>query len=483
MTPTMDLSSVGNAAIRFASDFLDGGFGDTAEVEVSIDGGATWTSVWKAAGSAPGPSTVTADMSFAAGHANVQARFHYSAFFGLWWEVDDVAIGPVACATLPGGLVVGSVSNANTGLGLSGATVTALADGSSTTTAPAPEQGDGYYSIFAAGSGSQDFEAAAELHTSLTKSASITPDTVVRLDFALAAGLLDASPRPLSATVSPGGTQIVTLDVSNAGTGDGTFLLHEVDVPPPADSEPVFAGIEDRREDRKLFRTGWFGATESALAVTQSVTQSNDSTNVPLAVGAGNLVGSFAVDLEGAYGLAYDTSVDRLWITNSSFAGDPINAIIGDGLEYQYQPDGTQTGETIDVGPVWYGDGTYNARTGMIWQPDIAYKVTSPAQCLVEIDPVTKVVTGKQICGPWSNFPPLDRPGLRLRHRHLLRRRCVRWHHAGRWRRQRRRFGLHRASDLGARVQPDHAASVCRRSFVPRRSTFTSSTRTTVTRC
>ena len=232
VTPTMDLSSVGNAAIRFASDFLDGGFGDTAEVEVSIDGGATWTSVWKAPGSAPGPSTVTADMSFAAGHANVQARFHYSAFFGLWWEVDDVAIGPVACSTLPGGLVVGSVSNANTGLGLSGATVTALADGSSTTTAPAPEQGDGYYSIFAAGSGSQDFEAAAELHTSLTKSASITPDTVVRLDFALAAGLLDASPRPLSATVSPGGTQIVTLDVSNAGTGDGTFLLHEVDVPP-----------------------------------------------------------------------------------------------------------------------------------------------------------------------------------------------------------------------------------------------------------
>ena len=142
--------------------------------------------------------------------------------------------------------------------------------------------------------------------------------------------------------------------------------------------------------------------------MTQSVTQSNDSTNVPLAAGAGNLVGSFAVDLEGAYGLAYDTSVDRLWITNSSFAGDPINDIIGDGLEYQYQPDGTQTGETIDVGPVWYGDGTYNARTGMIWQPDIAYKVTSPAQCLVEIDPVTKVVTGKQICGPWSNFPPLE---------------------------------------------------------------------------
>ena len=403
VTPPIDLSSIGNAAIRWANDFLDGGSGDTAEVEVSIDGGTSWTSVWKASGSIPGPGTITADMSFAAGHANVRVRFHNSAFFGLWWEVDDVAIGPVACVSLPGGLVVGTVSSANTGLGLSGATVTALADGSSTTTAPAPEQGDGYYSIFAPGSGAQDFEAAAEHHASVTKTATITPDEVARLDFALPAGLLDASPRPLSAIVNPGGTQSVTLDVTNTGTGDGRFVLHEVDVPPPPAGEPFFARIQDRLEDRKLFRRGWFGATGSTLAA--SVT--NVSMDVPPAAGAGNVVSSFEIDLEGAYGLAYDTKVNRLWITNSSFAGDPINDLIGDGLEYQYQPDGTQTGETIDIGEVWLGDGAYNARTGMIWQPNIAYTVTAPNQCLVEIDPVTKVVTGKQICGPWGNFPSL----------------------------------------------------------------------------
>ena len=109
--------------------------------------------------------------------------------------------------------MVGNVSDANTGLGLNGATVTDLADGGSATTAAAPGQGDGFYSLFAAGSGSQDFEAAAELHTSLTKNATVTPDAVVRLDFSLAAGLLDAGPRPLSAVVSPGGTQSLTLDV------------------------------------------------------------------------------------------------------------------------------------------------------------------------------------------------------------------------------------------------------------------------------
>ena len=133
--------------------------------------------------------------------------------------------------------------DANTGVGLNGATVTALADGSSTTTVASPGQGDGFYSLFVAGSGSQDFEASAALHTSLTKNAAVAANAVVRLDFALPAGLLDAGPRPLSAVVSPGGTQSVTLDVSNIGTGDGTFALHEVDVAPaaaPAPSKPAF---------------------------------------------------------------------------------------------------------------------------------------------------------------------------------------------------------------------------------------------------
>ena len=44
----MDLSSVANAAIRWANDFIDGGVRRPAEVEVSIDGGATWTNVWQA---------------------------------------------------------------------------------------------------------------------------------------------------------------------------------------------------------------------------------------------------------------------------------------------------------------------------------------------------------------------------------------------------------------------------------------------------
>ena len=91
------------------------------------------------------------------------------------------------------------------------------------------------------------------------------PNAAVRLDFSLAAGLLDASPRPLSAIVSPGGTQSLTLEVSNSGTGDGSFVIHEVDVPPtpapvPLASRPsrpsVPLGGEDLREARRRLLGG-----------------------------------------------------------------------------------------------------------------------------------------------------------------------------------------------------------------------------------
>src|SRR4029453_3587118 len=151
-----DLSASANAAIRWANDFIATGNGDLAEVDVTIDGGATWINVWKGPLSGlAGPGIQTADMSFAAAPAAVQARFHYQWFFGFWWQVDDVTIGPFNCPVLPGGLVIGNVRDANTGLGVKGATVTNLTEASSTTTAAAPEQGDGFYSLFAAGSGSQ----------------------------------------------------------------------------------------------------------------------------------------------------------------------------------------------------------------------------------------------------------------------------------------------------------------------------------------
>ena len=403
MTPPIDLTSSPNAAIQWANDFFDDVLTESlGEVDVTIDGGATWTNVWRTTQAVLGPGTVTADMTFAAGHAGVQARFHYYAFHGYWWQVDDVAIRPFSCTLLPGGLVVGNVGDANTGLGLNGATVTDLESGDTVTTVAAPGQGDGFYSLFAAGSGSQAFEASAELYISQTKNATVTPDTAVRLDFSLPAGHLDAAPRPLSAVVSPGGTQSLMLNIVNSGTGDGSFVLHEVDVPPPFQTKltrPSFVlSPEERRARRQQFSLGYLGARDSSPKMPAAP-------NVPVVGATGNLVSTFATGLVSGWGLAYDTDSNRLWVSNP----DAERAqFFGDGLDHEYMPDGTPTGNTIPYQTgVWAGDGTYNARTGMIWQTDVAYLVEAPNQCIFEIDPVTRVVTGKRICGPWGNFPGL----------------------------------------------------------------------------
>ncbi len=402
VTPPIDLSSDVNAAIRWANDFIDTGVLATADVDVTTDGGVNWTNVWHADATVAGPGTSTADLSFAAGHAGVQARFRYQGFWGWWWQVDDVAVGPFACTVLPGGLVVGNVRDANTGLGLDGATVTALSSGASATTASAPGQGVGFYSLFVAGSGSQDLEASAENHASLTKSASVAADAVVRLDFSLAAGILDAGPRPLSAMVSPGGAQSLILDVVNTGTGDGAFTLHEVDVPPPAQPMAAKPALAPSLQDRQALRRQMGLHLPDAR---RRLTLPNAPANVPQAAGAGNVVLSFPTGFAGGYGLAYDTSADRLWAANSDA---PPAGLFGDGLDHQYLPDGTDTGATIDLhgtSSQWQGDGTYNARTGMIWQTNVAYLVGEGYQCLFEIFPAAGVVTGKQICGPWSDFP------------------------------------------------------------------------------
>ena len=373
VTPTMDLSDRTSAAIQWANDYITDQFEPSVvSVDVSDDGGSNWTNVWTRESNVPGPGNQIADMSFAAGNANVAARFHYQGFFSRTWQVDDVKVGSFACAVTPGGLVVGTVSDANTGAGLTGATVENLSDGGSTTSFATPGNA-GFYSLFGDG-GSKSFEASLPAYESVTRSVTVVPGSTTRLDFALPAGSLNAAPRPLQAFVAPGTVQDLTLTLTNTGTGTGSFVIQEVGVPPAVSaSNPVSSGPAVQRPA---------------------------PTDAPeLTIGnAGEVVSSFPTGLEFGYGLVYDTSVDRLWVSNPYYPDFGIN---GDGLEHQYLPDGTDTGETIDIhdtGGIQQADGTYNGRTGMLWQVN-----NGGDNCLFEMDPVTKVVTGNKICGPWTD--------------------------------------------------------------------------------
>ena len=138
------------------------------------------------------------------------------------------------------------------------------------------------------------------------------------------------------------------------------------------------------------------------------------------------------------WGLAYDTGADRLWISNP------------DAPDFGHRATDSST-RTCPTGrrPATRSTSTRPAASGRPTGPTTRGPECSGTvnvggdMCLFEMDPVAKAVTGRKICGPWSCFAARRR--LRLRDRHLLRRRNQRGHGLPRRRlRQPSRLRVHR---------------------------------------
>jgi hypothetical protein len=105
ITPSFDASLCTNVQLEFSNQFQWYAFGgdEQADVDVSTDGGATWTNVLNMQDGNDGyptPNTKTVDLSAtAAGQSDVRVRFHYwQGDFDWWWAVDNVVID---CTAIP----------------------------------------------------------------------------------------------------------------------------------------------------------------------------------------------------------------------------------------------------------------------------------------------------------------------------------------------------------------------------------------------
>jgi len=92
ITPALDLSSYSAVVLTFA-EFMNGAFGESASVEVSTDGGSSWTNVYDVVA---GNDWTTAIVSLTAyaGQSNVMVGFHANDN-GQWasgFAIDDVNI-------------------------------------------------------------------------------------------------------------------------------------------------------------------------------------------------------------------------------------------------------------------------------------------------------------------------------------------------------------------------------------------------------
>ncbi|MFG1914724.1 S8 family serine peptidase [Micromonospora sp. NPDC048898] len=223
VSPVVDLADVTAPVIRFNQDFNQLN-DDTADVDLSIDGGATWTNVLRQETDVRGPKVTEIPIPQAAGQAQVQVRFHYyDASYEWWWEVDNVLIGSqITCVPLDGALVVGNVRDKNDNSYVNGATVTSKdrpAEKAVTVATPDdPELADGFYWIYSTLTGTHPFTATAGSYVSQTKSVDVEADWATVANFQLAAGRLSVTPTQLSATLQmPAGKASKTFTVTNTG--------------------------------------------------------------------------------------------------------------------------------------------------------------------------------------------------------------------------------------------------------------------------
>ena len=393
LTPSIDLSTASSAVVRFNQDYFN--LGDTADVDISTNGGSSWTNILEQTSDHRGPNQVNIDVTgIAAGQSDVQVRWHYyNAFWAWWWQVDDVVVGEAGCVPGAGGLIVGNVTSLNTGAGLNGATVANMTAGTTVKTFPTPadpNQPDGMYIMYS-DSGSNDLQASLSLYGTDQHSVLVIPGAAVRQNFVLASGNVSADPTRVDGRVDPGGSQNLQLTLSNTGGAPANFQILELNAPALATHTTGFASEKLRKEAlaRLNGKAAALATTSKALAPLPSAHHNARPLDV------GDVLASYPSGITYGWGVA--ASGADFWLSNLGVAG-------GDDKDYEYDSTtGAQTGNVLpdsfaSAGSgTWAGDGAFDPITGTFWRV-----LVGGDNCIYEMNP-SSGATGNKICGsPWT---------------------------------------------------------------------------------
>ncbi|MFJ9379558.1 carboxypeptidase regulatory-like domain-containing protein [Streptomyces sp. NPDC101455] len=189
-----------------------------ATVDLSLDSGATWTTVWTR-DTTELTGRVEVPLTLAANAKHVKVRFHYSGSGLSLWQLDSVTVG--SCAAVSGGIVAGKVVDGNTGGAITPATITDTADHYTTaTTVATPDDlalGDGYYWLFSSPTGRHTYRTVSARYTTTTGTLTTRPDKVSRFDRTLKAGRLAVGSNALSVSEPLGGSGSRKVTFTNRG--------------------------------------------------------------------------------------------------------------------------------------------------------------------------------------------------------------------------------------------------------------------------
>ncbi|NOZ95386.1 MAG: carboxypeptidase regulatory-like domain-containing protein [Acidobacteria bacterium] len=392
-SPVVDLTGVGTVVVEARVNFQNFAGYDYFQIDVSADGGSTWTNVlsWNEDhGGFRSPDSgedVSIDVSSeVAGSANAMVRFRYYDPVSHWnWyaQVDDVFFGAKGCAPKPGAMMAGFVTDANTTMGINGASI-ADDQGNATSSFATPDDpaiGDGFYEFFVDlptgnGPSTRTFTVGASGYAEQQVQTNPSPEAVNQLDFALEAGWLEVTPTHMEARLYSGETENQVLDIINHGGVDANVSLLAFEtagwVPnSPMDQIPAPNVPAAHLNDRTA----------------QAANVPEHEPGAPLA--AGDVIASWPTGLTYGWGLGVNKFADNLWVGNIGAGG-------GDDLDYEYTRAGSQTGTTYDTSS-WMGsfagDMAFDSLNGTMWQLAVGGD-----NCIHEWDPGTQTTTGNVIC-------------------------------------------------------------------------------------
>jgi subtilisin family serine protease len=300
VSPVVDLSAVTAPVIKFNQD-LNYLAGEKADIDLSIDGGATWATVLQEASDLRGSKEIAIPQ--AAGQSAVQVRFHYyNAAYEWWWEVDSVLIGSqVNCVPVSGGLVLGNVTDANTNGFVNGAVVTSNDKPAETATSVAtPDDtglADGFFWMYSSVTGQHGFTAKAGNYVTQSQPVAVEADWATPANYTLAAGRIAVTPGALTGNVKmPTGKVTKSFTVKNTGGAPvdlqfserkGDFQLLNADGSKTT-KQQVLTGTgapEQRLEVPTSFAAQQFGKVAVPAAPTQpSAAPWTDIANYPASV-------------------------------------------------------------------------------------------------------------------------------------------------------------------------------------------------------
>jgi N-acetylneuraminic acid mutarotase len=240
VSPVYDFSDYARPRLSFDSNFLVS-TGQSGTVDITADGGATWTTLRTF-----GPAQVghiEVPIGAYAGDKAVQVRFRYLASYNNYWELDNVFIGDHPATPVAGGLVAGVIKDANTGGGVPSARIR-NADGSgqvglTVATPDDPQLDDGFYWLFSGVLGKQSFTVTKSRFTTGSMAARVVPDGMTESDRSLQAGQLTIKQAAVDRTLGWDGRATAKVTIKNTGKAPAGFTVAEQAGGPEAPTPPV----------------------------------------------------------------------------------------------------------------------------------------------------------------------------------------------------------------------------------------------------